>query len=66
MDIFELIDVINDENQIDFPNKFSPIVLIASEILKFKSSTKERIKNEQFIEIPYMISFIIKLLGDSV
>lgn len=66
IDILLFIVVINSEKHTDFPNKFSPNPLSASDILEFKSNIKEIIKKEQFIAIPYKISFITKLMGDSV
>lgn len=52
MDIFVLIVFISPENDICFPKRFSPKVLIANEILEFKSKIIVIIKNEKFIKIP--------------
>ena len=61
IDILLFIVKISSEKQIFLLNKFSPKVLIDSEILKIKSKNSDNKKYEQFIQIPHIINFIKKL-----
>ena len=64
-DIVVFIVRINSEKEISFLNKSLPRLQIAKEIFEFKSKINCIIKNEQFIEMPNSINFIIKLNGVS-
>ena len=64
-EIWVFIVFINWEKLISELNKLFPKLLIAKEILEFKSKSSWTIKNEKFIQIPNKIIFIIKLKGES-
>ena len=52
---FVFIVLINSEKQISLLNRFLPRLLIAKEILEFKSSIISTIKNEKFIQLAKII-----------